>query len=570
MKNISSDNYPYLSVQKTPIDAQKYANVKNGEEETAVSGIRAVISPREDGNVTGFCGVIGTSFYYDGEEKEMYQPVVCDEDGKYLYGMKIPPDGKIQLLWVNKVILIHGYGSEEVSPFIYHYDTTVSKGSVKDCVCSYEYGHKGSYGEVVNGEGGSAEVTFSLEKPEGVKPNAYDFKTGDTVFIDGIMTYSDSRWGEKSKLEAISGVVSSYEELEGSYSYGMRTWNIKIGIELKNYLGEAPDIDFYSKKVYRIYKKIPYMTHLALWKGRLWGASPNGELVYASALNDVFDFNRFDGLEDDSVYIESSSEGEHLGAVSCGSCVAVMKKNSFTAIYGDLPSEFSVGKCYDGIGCTDIASCVLINNTLYFLGARGFYEWNGSTPKLISEKLNKTYTSAYGYTDGVKYYVSAKNGDLCENFAYDTRYKLWHRENEVPYECGMKRDGVLYIVSDGKLYQRDGEVGGWSVKSAKIFYDDFDINRVNEMWIYLKAETVGEIAVLTSYDGGAEKSEATIQIERTEGKVYRVPVRLGEGMYWQYRLTGTGDITILGIKIICETSGRIYSNERRYGGYENN
>lgn len=568
-ENISSDNYPYLSPQKEAVAASEYALLKNGEE---AENIRAVIAPLEESDVTGFCGVIGTKFYYDGDEKELYQPTVTDDGGNYLYGMKIPSDGKIQLLWVNKVILIHGYDSIEVNPFVYYYDTTVENGSSKDCVCSYEYAHKGYYGEVVNGENGSIKVTFSVEKAEGIKPEAYDFKVGDTVFIDGIMTYSDSRWGTKSKLDAVSGVVSSYTEEQGGFAYGIRTWNITIGIELKNYLGEAPDVEFYPRKVYHIYKKIPYMTHLTLHKGRLWGASPNGEYVYASALNDVFDFNRFDGLSDDSVYIESSTEGGHIGAISCGSCVAVFKKNSFGAIYGELPEEFSVGKSYGDIGCSDINSCVVINNSLYFLGTRGFYEWTGSTPKLISEKLNKKYISAVGVTDGIKYFVSAYDGEIYENYAYDTRYNLWHKENEQPVTAAVKRDGRIYFASQGKLYKREesGEQSEWSVKSAKIFYEDFDMNRVNEMWIYLKSDSGGEAEVFSSSDGGEERSEGKITFEKTSGRTFRIPIRLKEGMYWQYRLRGKGNAVIFGIKIVYETNGRIYSNERTGYANENN
>ena len=163
MKNLSSDKYPYLSPAALSIAADKYTSLSDGG---TAENIRAVIAPQGDSGVTGFCGVIGTTFYYDGAAKSLYQPVVKDENGKYLYGMEIPSDGVIQLLWVNKTILIHGYDSTQVDPFIYYYDTTAKAGDKNDCVKSYEYTHKGWYGEIANGKDGILTINFTLERPQ--------------------------------------------------------------------------------------------------------------------------------------------------------------------------------------------------------------------------------------------------------------------------------------------------------------------------------------------------------------------------------------------------------------------
>lgn len=561
--NLSSAAYPYLSVAEAKTLSDKYSKIIDGEREITAKNIRAAIAPQEDSGVTGFCGVIGTDFYYDGKKKPLYQDEVKDSSGNVLYGMKIPSDGKIQLLWVNKIILIHGYDSSEVKPFIYYYDTALNSGDSDDCVASYEYTHKGDYGEVANGTAGNISVTFSVQRRDNAKYEAcYDFNVGDSVFVDGIMTYSDSRWEKRSKLDVVSATVKSYTETKGSYSQGLWTWNITLELDLKNYLGETANVDFYDKRVYHIYKKIPYMTHLALHGGRLWGASPNGEYVYASALNEVFDFNRFDGLNDDSVYIEVSTEGGHMGVIECKNCVAVMKKNSFCAIYGELPNEFAVGKSYDGIGCIDIDSCSVINDTVYFLGSDGFYAWTGARPAMISEPLNKKYLSACGYTDGKKYYVCAYDGKTYENLVYDTKHMLWHKTDDEHITGGFKKDGKVYAVSDDGICTENGAGEEWSAESGKIFYEDFDMDRVNEMWIYLKAEENGELEVFSSSDGGNMKSEEKIKIGVTEGRIIRIPIRTKEGMYWQYKLKGKGKMVIFGIKIVYEKSGRSYSNER--------
>ena len=99
-------------------------------------------------------------------------------------------------------------------------------------------------------------------------------------------------------------------------------------------------------------------------------------------------------------------------------------------------------------------------------------------------------------------------------------------------------------------------------ESAKIFCEDFDMDRIGEMWIYLKAEENGEIEVMSSADGEQMTSCLRVSLKKTGGRCIRVPIRMKEGMYWQYRIKGKGKIIIFGIKIIYESGGRVYKNER--------
>ncbi len=562
VKNLSSENYPYISPSKPRCASDKYNKItviENGEStEVEAQNIRAAIDPGEDSDVTGFCGVIGTKFYYDGKEKPLYQPAVYDTDGKFLYGMKIPSDGVIQLLWVNKIIVIHGYGSTESKPFIYYYDTTGVSG---ESVLSYEYQYRGKYDDklTVNTDG-TATLELTIKQSQNEDTDFYKLKAGDSVFMDGVMTYNESRWGNRSKRDISAATVTAYEETRTTFDQGMITWRVTLKMTVYNYLGENPKISITNGTVYHIYKKIPYMTHLALHKGRLWGASPNGETVYASALNDVFNFNQFDGINDDSVYMEASTVGEYLGVVSCGESIALLKKNNFEAVYGSLPNEFAVGRSYNNVGCIDINSCAVIDNALYFLGRKGFYVWNGSKPKLISEVLDRSYTAAFGYTDGQYYLVSAESGTGCENLVYDTKRMLWLKEDDKKIDGAFSADNRIYVIVDGKLEKTGGEGGlDWSAESGKIFGSDYDLDRAAEIWIYAKLSSGCEIEILTAEDGGEKIRQGKISGKDNKARIYRVPLRLKEGMYWQYMLRGRGKAVIYGIRSIYDKGGRVYS-----------
>lgn len=567
-ENLSSDNFPYLSPSKKKSPAQKYNKIINtansSSTKTEATNIRAVIEPGDDCDSNGFCGVIGTSFYYNGKKKPLYQPAVRDESGNYLYGMEIPEDGEIQLLWVNKTIVIHGYGSKTNEPFVYYYDTAVTDTESGDCVLSYEYDHTGNYGEYITvKENGIATITFNAKVPLNYKKTLYSFKTGDSVFIDGLMKYNESRFGQRLKSDITSAVVNSYTETRIAADTQYETRSVSLELSVYNYLGESPAVTAYTR-VYHIYKKIPPMTHLTLHYGRLWGAAANGEAVYASALNDIFDFNRFDGISDDSVYIETSTKGGFLGVVSCSDAIIALKKDSIEAVYGSLPTEFAIGKQYKNIGCIDINSCAVAGNTLYFLGRLGFYMWNGSYPKLISEALDRKYSSAYGYTDGEKYRACAHYENGYENLTYDIKKALWHKEDSTVVKGAFLYDNEFYFLIGGRLYTESESDGiAWCAKSAKFFAADYDLDRVSEIRIYAKLPASASICVYTRSDEGEWINAGEIKSGGKASGIYRVPIRPSEGIFWQYMLKGNGRAVVYGINLLLDKGGKSYSNERR-------
>lgn len=572
MMNMSSDSYPYICTKRANDLSEEFNKIfiTAGTEtsEVKISNVRAAIAPREDCVPNGFCGVIGSKFYYNGKEKAMKKSAVYDSDGNYSYGMEIAPDGKIQLLWANRVIIIHGYGCESRAPYIYYYNTD-KEGTTSDYIESEEYKTEGNYtaNTISMLADGSGKISFEYKAPINFPGGYWDFKIGDSIFIDGIMTYADSRWRKYSKTEITSAVVTGYTETLKSSSAGYGYWNIQLNIKFYNYKGEQPFNYAYTASAEHIYKKIPYMTHLALHKGRLWGANPNGEYVYASSLSNLFEFNQFENLSDDSAFLESSSQGGYLGVISCGEGLVTMKKNEMEVIYGELPNEFAVGKRYPGYGCCDIESCAVADNVLYFLGKRGFYMWSGSTPRLISECLDREYICAYAFTDGIRYYASAGyTPDKYENLVFDIRYGLWHKEDEVKIYGFFKFDNSFYILTEDKILKMGtGNCGfGWYAESVKYFYEDMNLKRINEIRLRVKAEKSTWLKVYVSHDGGEWKECCYISFDGERGtyKNCRVPVRLEEGDFWQYRIEGAGPCVILGIRITDDTGGQRYSNER--------
>lgn len=570
MKNMSCRRFPYLSQRAPRSDGSVYNKIFKKEEgietEYEASGIRAAVSVREDTEAKGFCGVIGDKFYYNGYEKPMKKSAEYDSGGNYKSGMAIDTGGKIQLLWANRIIIIHGYDCESRAPYIYYYDTD-DCGTDSDYVKSYEYKLESYYTDYVMNmrSDGTGDIEYTYHTTKHFDGGYFDFKIGDSIFIDDCMVYSDSRWKEYNKSDITSAIITEYSETPVSVSGGDATWKIKLRVKFYNNKGEQPFSSARTQMVSHIYKKIPYMTKLALHKGRLWGANPNGEYVYASALGGLFDFNCFENLSGDSVFLESSSQGGYLGVVSCGDALVSLKKNELEAIYGELPNEFAVGKSYSGYGCIDIDSCVVISNVLYYLGFDGFYAWSGSRPVLISESLEKEYVNAFAYSDGLNYVVSAMDGEeKAENIVFSTERGLWHIEDDIRIFGAFRQDNKSYILTGDGIVKTDSgsEVFDWYAQSVKLFYDDYELNRVNEMWIKAKPGAGSEVRVYFRSENSDWEQCGYLSGTGAERRIYRIPVRLNEGGWWQFRIEGRGECIIYGLRILADNGGRTYSNER--------
>ena len=77
------------------------------------------------------------------------------------------------------------------------------------------------------------------------------------------------------------------------------------------------------------------------------------------------------------------------------------------------------------------------------------YAYTGGVPELISEKLgNRRYSDAVACCDGETYYISMKQGDTWNFFAYDVMRNIWLREDDTHAYDMTYHDGKVYFFAD--------------------------------------------------------------------------------------------------------------------------
>ena len=259
----------------------------------------------------------------------------------------------------------------------------------------------------------------------------FPFKEGDAVTITGC-----SNNGNNKETEIIiRGVNETADEL--TFDDNAFTEAIEDGeVTIKR---TVPDLDFICESNYR-----------------LWGT--HGNTIYSSKFSDPLNFKVFDGLANDSYAIEVGSEGEFTGCFPYSSHICFFKENTLHKLYGTKPSNFQITTVnVYGVQSGSERSMQIVNEQLLYKGVGGVYSYTGGVPELISEKFgNKRYSDAVACCDGEKYYISMKQGDTWNMFAYDVQKNIWLREDDTHAVDMTFYDGkVYYLDARGELYYID-------------------------------------------------------------------------------------------------------------------
>ena len=268
---------------------------------------------------------------------------------------------------------------------------------------------------------------------------SFPFKEGDAVTISGC-----SNNGNNKTAEIIIRNVASNELTFDDNAFTEATESGEVTIKRS-----VPDLDYICESNYR-----------------LWGT--HGNTIYSSKFSDPFNFKVFDGLASDSYAIEVGSEGEFTGCIPYSSHICFFKENTLHKLYGTKPSNFQITTVnVYGVQSGSEGSMQIVNEQLLYKGVGGIYAYTGGVPELISEKFgNNRYSEAVACCDGEKYFISMKQGETWNMFAYDVAKNIWLREDDT--------HAVDMTFYDGKVYFLDARGG--------LYYIDKTADRSNIEW----------------------------------------------------------------------------------------
>ena len=575
-KNVTADEYPCLAALKAPSPI-KLTDVDGNE----ITGIRAVLCP-EDGFDKSFTGVAGTSFYYKGEKIPFFSDAY------------IPSQGRVELIRMNGNIIICCYNSFTDRCLLYYnylkhtpYEERASAGHVIRVDCAYfttpmPYGLKALPAAV------SKYDYFSYRIYADSEAILNSFKVGDSIVLcnlksqynnsSGITEYQyarntlirESRYSAAGSTDEVSCIVTAVN-LNKSASYlDYAAYNVRgERVEAKGFVefsyNDTQRVTDYTHYGPIFRKAMPIMNSICVHNNRLWGVNPNGEYIYASKLGDFKEFNSFKGVASDSYYVGIGSGGKFTGIVSYRNYVIAFKENCLHIISGTVPSNFSVARTIEGIGCIDIRSCAQVGGYLYFLSKDGFYRFDGVGFENISKKLAADFVSAVGIGKNNKYYVYATSSEgRSELFVFDARYDTWHSMSDMGEVVGFFDDyGELYAGTTDSIYSFFAEgCREWELESCEFFCEDCSNSHPNYLWIRARIDKGKTVKVFSSCDSGEfvehKSCEGTGKIQ-----IYSIPLRWHNSKSHKIKLVGNGGTVIYDMEIKNADGGREYKERRK-------
>lgn len=312
----------------------------------------------------------------------------------------------------------------------------------------------------------------------------------------------------------------------------------------------------------KIERKIPDMDFICESGARLWGCSNAAETIYVSSLDDPTNFYDFSGTADDSFQTEVSSEGDFTGCCRLGSSVVFFKENVIHKILGSYPEEYQMyDYVMEGVKAGCHKSIAAINETLFYMGVHGVYNYSGQTSTFLSIELgNHGYENAVAGTDGDNYYLSCEYNGETYFFTYSIKSGIWVREDDTRVIDFARIGADEYLLSDdGYIYKEDcGEESDtipWSM-TFNPFHEAisgdyssnsvvFQTKRYSKLTLRTELPLGSWLKVEVREDDGPWKEVQTVAGQANG--LSRIVIPIGRCDKCQLRLSGTGQFTLLNL-----------------------
>lgn len=301
-------------------------------------------------------------------------------------------------------------------------------------------------------------------------------------------------------------------------------------------------------------RRVPELDHVCAYGNRLWGCA--GDTVYCTRLGDPLNWYWYDADADGPLStaawsVDTGSPGRFTGCAAYRGCVVFTKQDVLYKLYGTKPENFQlIASSLAGAEASSGASFAVANETLLFLAPSGVMATTGGTPRRVSDCLGRALTHGVGGSDGVRYYLSARDeNDDAHLFVYDTRTALWSREDDFAAAGFAWYGGVLYAQDETGIW-RFGTGNVSALKSCMETGDFYsgspDKKRLLCLELRIEAESAAQVAVDVQYDSDGVWRAAGAFTAR-EKRTFLLPLVPRRCDHFRLRVQGTGAWRLLSL-----------------------
>jgi hypothetical protein len=311
-------------------------------------------------------------------------------------------------------------------------------------------------------------------------------------------------------------------------------------------------------------------TLVVAFNGRLFWAK--GRTLYASALNDIDDYETLEGIDTDSWSGTITQVMDDITALWCYSNhVQMFTPGAMFELYGTKPTTYQVVPIYAGVGCVGQWAVTDAGGYLYFMDTTGIYQYNGAKYTKISTQVdsyiagvNATYITGSTLTADDKYlYAAISYGSTATGnnltLKYDFEKGLWFVDTGsfIDMTCfpkkafGLDTSGKIWTMRYGTAddpYSGADVPVSWDWISKAITDEQLKTGMsLGQIWvaIYLPTGSTGALYYSTSPEGTT--GFTLLHTFSTSSSVQNVCVyaeALNNAYWFRLRFTGTGPVDI--------------------------
>ena len=306
----------------------------------------------------------------------------------------------------------------------------------------------------------------------------------------------------------------------------------------------------------------PDLDYVCEHDNRLWGCNSLTHEIFASKLGDPTNwFCNEGGISTDSYTVTVGSPGDFTGCISHMGHVIFFKEDSIHMMYGNKPSNYQLNtRQMPGIrkGCS--RSAVIVNETLYYVGQNGVYQYDGAMPSKISEQITSDISDAVGCQQDSKLYISCLKDGKRTLLVYDPKYQVWDQEDDAEFKAAAYGEGKLYYIDAKNILRtitgEEDETIWWSIESG-----DLRESSLNQKWISKAKysfwlDSGAEANVYFRFDEDPLWHRAGT-VHSVTAKTYTIPIIPQRCSKFRWKIEGKGQMKLLAMGISVEGGSEI-------------
>ena len=381
---------------------------------------------------------------------------------------------------------------------------------------------------------------------------AYYFKDGDGVYHRFTLT-ADLEDGDTITWDGSGATVTVVANVSSS----TRSLTETVG-DAKLTFSLTP-VDYTEPGAVTIARSLPEIDHACVSENRLWTC--HNKTIWASKLGDPFNFNYFDvtsagtSVSTDAWSVDVLTDGSFSGCITYLGYPTFFKPGEIIKIYGTEPDNFqTMPSATLGVMAGCGRSLAIAGETLFYLNVNGVAAYQGGIPAVISANFGRQdFKNAAGGTDGLKYYISMQDeDDAWHLFVYDTRYGLWHREDDTEAIAMAWMDKLYLLDAGGALWSHAKSAGAaeaafdWMAEWADFYDDTLSKKGLSKIQLRIEVAAGASAELFIQYDSGGVW-ERVARIPPGLKQMYCLPVTPRRADHYRLKLTGSGTVRLYGL-----------------------